>query len=153
MSPFAILWPTFALVGLVFIVWFTLVVQRLRHVRRVPPTRGDFATAEAASRYFQPVEAPAQNLANLFEMPVLFLALVPLLLMTGLTSVAQVLLAWGYVAARGAHSFIHLGSKRVPARFRVYLVSVALLSAMWIGFLIDCLVAARRLAALRHMVS
>ena len=32
-----IFWSTFALVGLVFAVWMTLFVQRMRHMKRVPP--------------------------------------------------------------------------------------------------------------------
>lgn len=64
-----ILWPTFALVALIFGVWATLLVKRLGHMRRNPPQPEDFASGGAAWRYFRPVEMPANNLANLFEMP------------------------------------------------------------------------------------
>ena len=134
MTATAILWPTFALVVLIFAVWLTLFVQRLAHIRRNPPRAEDFATGAAAMRYFEPVEMPANNLRNLFEMPVLYFALVPLLLVTGQAGTVQVALAWAYVALRAVHSWIHIGPKRVPQRFLVYLVSCALLSAMWIGF-------------------
>lgn len=82
MIVFHILWPTFAFVLLVFVVAGTLLVQRVRHLRRVPPRAEDFASGAAASRYFEPVSLAADNLRNLFEMPVLFLALVPLLMGT-----------------------------------------------------------------------
>ena len=78
MAVLNILWPTFALVALIFVVWFTLFFQRMAHMRRNPPRRDDFADGEAALRYFRPVEMPANNLANLFEVPVLYFALVPL---------------------------------------------------------------------------
>lgn len=42
----------------------------------------------------------------------------------------------------GAHSFIHIGPKNVRARFFVYLLSVAVLMAMWIGFFADIATAA-----------
>jgi len=142
-SPFAVLWPTFALVALILAVLMILVTRRLRHIAANPPGSDTFATLESAGAYFRPVEAPAANLANLFETPVLFLALVPLLLLTGLAGPAQVMLAWVYVAARGVHSAIQLGSNRVVPRFRAYAASVAVLSAMWIGFLIDSVAAAR----------
>jgi hypothetical protein len=137
-----ILWPTFALVALIFGVWFTLFVQRSAHMRRNPPKRGDFADGEAAVRYFRPVEMPANNLANLFEMPVLYFALVPLIVMTAQANYIQVTLAWLFVAARAVHSFIHIGPKKVQARFFAYLMSVIVLMAMWIGFFVDIVQAA-----------
>lgn len=139
-----IIWPVFAMVLLTFAVWFTLFVQRLGHLKRNPPDLTDFATGEAAGRYFQPVEMPANNLANLFEMPVLFFALMPLLIYTQQASAAQVVLAWLYVALRAVHSLIHIGPKKVPQRLMVYLASCAVLLAMWIGFGIDMVAAAAR---------
>ncbi len=132
-----ILWPVFAMVALVFAVWLALFVQRFGHMRRTPPRAEDFADGEAAARYFRPVEMPANNLANLFEMPVLFFALVPLLVVTRHADHAQALLAWCYVASRAVHSAIHIGRGPVKARFGAYLLSCALLSAMWIGFAAD----------------
>ncbi len=88
-----IFWPTFALVALVFAVWMTMFVQRTRHMKRVPPKADDFATGSATHRYFEPVEMAANNFANLFELPVLYFALVPLLLITGSIDGLQVLLA------------------------------------------------------------
>ncbi len=133
----AILWPSFALVAVIFAVWLTLFVQRFGHMRAHPPTREDFAHSAAAMRYFRPVEMPANNLANLFEMPVLYFALVPLLLVSGHASTAQVALAWIYVALRAGHSVVHIGPKKVRPRFMLYLASCVALSAMWIGFAVD----------------
>jgi hypothetical protein len=132
-----ILLPTFALVALVFIVWLVLFVQRFGHIKRNPPRKEDFDTGAAAMRYFEPVEMPANNLRNLFEMPVLFFALVPLLMITHHANHLQVLLAWIYVALRVLHSVIHIFVRRVQTRFMVYLLSCIVLSVMWIGFAID----------------
>lgn len=132
-----ILWPTFALVALVFVVWLTLFVARFGHMKRNPPRAEDFATGDAAMRYFEPVEMPANNLRNLFEMPVLYFALVPLLLITHHAGHVQIVLAWIFVALRALHSFIHIGPKKVQQRAMVYLASCVVLSVMWIGFAID----------------
>ena len=137
-----ILWPTFALVALVMIVWFTLFFQRFGHMRRNPPSAKDFASGASAMDYFRPVEMPANNLANLFEMPVLYFALVPLLVIGNMAGVVQVTLAWIFVILRAVHSFIHIGPKNVQARFMAYLGSVAVLFAMWIGFFIDMVASA-----------
>ena len=133
----AILWPTVALAGLIFVVWSILLRKRFAHIAANRPTAADFDNAEAVGRYFRPVERPAQNLANLFEMPVLFFAIVPLLMGTQQAGIAQVVLAWFYVALRAVHSWIHLGGNDVRQRSRVFFLSQAVLSAMWIGFFID----------------
>lgn len=133
-SPFVLLWPTFALVALVFVVWVALFIQRGRHIRANPPKPEDFTTGEAARRYLTPVEMPANNLANLFEMPVLFFVLVPLLLMFRQVTTAQLMLAWAFVGLRVLHSIVHIARGPVRTRFHVYAASVAVLSAMWIGF-------------------
>ncbi|MEP7211328.1 MAG: MAPEG family protein [Alphaproteobacteria bacterium] len=135
--PFAILWPTFVLVALIYAVWFVMYVQRFALMKRTPPTADDFATMDGGRRYFAPVEMPAANFTNLFEMPVLFFALVPLLLITHHANHIQVALAWIYVLLRALHSVVQIVIRRVPLRFMVYALSCAVLSAMWIGFAVD----------------
>lgn len=132
-----ILWPTFALAALAFAMFLIMFVKRLGHIRANPPAADDLASGEAAMRYFAPVEMPANNYRNLFEMPVLFFALVPLLLVTSQDSSVQVVLAWVYVALRYLHSFVHVGPKKVQVRAMLFVVSAIVLSAMWIGFAID----------------
>jgi hypothetical protein len=146
MMILGLLWPTFALVTLVFVVWGTLFAQRMAHMRRRKPSLDDFASSDAARRYFQPVEMPANNLANLFELPVLYFALVPLLIVTGQAHLPQVVLAWLFVSLRAAHSYVHIVVKKVPLRFVLYLGSSAVLMAMWIGFFIDAVGMAGALA-------
>lgn len=135
--PIAILWPTFALVALIILVWFWLTVERGRHIKRSPPTAEDFATGEAALRYFTPVEMPANNFRNLFEMPVLYFAIVPLLLITHQANHVQVALAWAFVLLRALHSFIHIVVRKVMIRAPVYWLGSAVLMAMWVGFAVD----------------
>jgi hypothetical protein len=68
-------------------------------------------------RYFEPVEMPANNLRNLFEMPVSLFrpgALAPRHRQAG---PVQLALAWTYVALRALHSFIHIVVKKVPRPF------------------------------------
>ncbi|QUT07580.1 MAPEG family protein [Sphingobium phenoxybenzoativorans] len=136
----AILWPTVAMAAMIFSVWCILLRQRFAHIAANKPTVADFANGEAVGRYFRPVERPAQNLANLFEMPVLYFTLVPLLIMTGSASGIQVALAWVFVALRLAHTVIHIGPNTIRTRARVYIASSIALFAMWLGFAIDLLV-------------
>lgn len=133
----SIIWPTLALVLLIFSVWSILLRQRFAHIVANRPTVATFANGRTVARYFEPVERPAHNLANLFEMPILYFALVPLLLLTGHVSGLQVSLAWVFVAFRLAHSIVHIGPNAVRIRARVYIVSNIVLFAMWIGFAMD----------------
>jgi hypothetical protein len=133
MTSNAILWPTIAMAALTFAVSQVLLFQRMGHIKRNPPTREDFATGAAALHYFEPVEMASNNFRNLFELPVLFFALVPLLLVTGHAGPVQVGLAWLYVALRAVHSAIHIGRGPVPRRFLAHLASTIVLMAMWIG--------------------
>lgn len=133
----AIIWPTVAMAAVIFMVWSVLLRQRFAHIAANRPTAADFANAEAVGRYFRPVERPAQNLANLFEMPVLYFSLVPLLIVTGSASGIQVALAWVFVALRLVHSIIHIGPNTIRTRARVYIASSVALFAMWLGFVVD----------------
>lgn len=135
----AILWPTVAMAALIFAIWSVLLRQRFAHIAANKPTAADFANAEAVGRYFRPVERPAQNLANLFEMPVLYFALVPLLIVTGAASNMQVALAWVFVALRLVHSIIHVGPNAIRTRARVYIASCVVLFAMWLGLVLNLL--------------
>ncbi|UAK24514.1 MAPEG family protein [Sphingomonas nostoxanthinifaciens] len=146
-NSIAILWPTFALVLLIFVVWATMGFQRMAHVRDHPPTRSDIADRAGWEAYFRPVERPAANLANLFEMPVLFLVLVPLLIVMRQASHAQILLAWIFVALRAAHSLVHVRRGSVRVRFYLYVASCVILSAMWIGFAVDVVAMAQAVRA------
>ena len=136
-STTAILWPTIALVLLIQTVWFTLLWRRFGHIAAHPPTTADFAHAGSVARYFRPVERPAHNLANLFEMPMLYFALIPLVMLTAHASMTQVVMAWLFVGLRAWHSFLHIGTNPIRLRARVYIGSCAVLAAMWLGFAVD----------------
>lgn len=136
MPAFPLLWPIIAMAALTFVVWFVLVVQRMAHLKANPPRREDLATGDSSRRYFEPVARPADNLANLFEMPVLFFVVAVLLIVTELANDVQVMLAWAYVAVRAVHSVFHLRGQ-VKQRFFSYLLSMAVLLAMWVGFTVD----------------
>ncbi|WP_174292672.1 MAPEG family protein [Sphingomonas bacterium] len=137
-----ILWPTFALVLLVFVIAVTMMVRRTAHMQRVPPGAGDFVSRAAADSYFAPVDLPANNFASLFELPLLFVALVPLLLITRSAGVVQVVLAWLFVLTRFGHSYLHIVIRRVPPRFFAFLAGVVILAIMWVGFFVDMVAAA-----------
>jgi len=129
-----IVYPAVALVALTAAVWVRLYIDRIGEMneKNIDPQR--LATSSAAAQTLRQVQA-SDNLRNLFEVPVLFYALCALVVATGLESPVLVFGAWGYVALRCAHSYIHITYNRVIHRFWVYAVSTVLLFALWAVFL------------------
>src|SRR4029078_12247400 len=74
---------------------------------------------------------PARHFTNLFEAPTIFYAGCLTAMVTGETRARAVALAWGYVAMRYLHAYIHLGSNRVRHRMRAYFASWLFLVILW----------------------
>ncbi len=93
---------------------------------------------EAASQYHWPrFAAQAQrSFGNQFETPVLFYALVPLVILTKTYDTLFVVLAWGWFVSRLVHALVHCTNNKLSLRFPAFLVGVLLLIAMWVLFLV-----------------
>jgi hypothetical protein len=74
----------------------------------------------------------ADNFRNLFETPVLFYVAVLVIFSAGLACTAQLALAWGFVGARYAHSYIQCTSNVVMNRFYAFVTACTLLACMWL---------------------
>jgi len=131
MSEFSLVYPMLAMVLLTFGVALALFRARLRAIRE----------GHAAVSYFRLLQGspepeflakPTRHLINLFETPVLFYAGCLAAMVSGTGSAGAIALAWGYVAARLFHAWVHLGTNRVRHRFRVFAISWLFLLALWI---------------------
>ncbi|HSN70659.1 MAG TPA: MAPEG family protein [Steroidobacteraceae bacterium] len=129
----AILLPAPALALWTAAVWFWMYAVRIGEIRRRHLDPQAFARARDAATALENT-TPADNLRNLFEVPVLFYALVAFLAITGFASRGLVGAAWLYVLLRVAHSLIHITYNTVMHRFYVYAASTLLLFGMWIVF-------------------
>ncbi len=93
-------------------------------------------------RLFQGATEPAnaqkvsRNFSNLFEAPTLFYVVCLAAMITGVTGVLMVTLAWAYVAMRVVHTAIHLGPNKLRWRIRAYFASWLLLAALWVTLLV-----------------
>ena len=132
----AILWPMCAQAGLVALVWLRLYAVRLTEirVRGIDPQR--LARADEAVKLLANNSA-ADNLRNLFEIPVLFFAICLALHVTGFVTPVQVSLAWGFVMLRAVHSVVHTTYNRVMHRFAAYALSTIFVFAMWALFALE----------------
>ncbi len=121
--------PFFVLLLLTLAVWVYMYVRRLHFIASNHINPQDFA---APSQLARPAPAavatPSDNLKNLFEVPVLFYALVLYLFVTNQVDSTYVAAAWVFVAFRLAHSAVHCTFNRVTLRFALYVLSTV---ALW----------------------
>jgi hypothetical protein len=78
-----------------------------------------------------------RNLANLFELPILFYVLVAFQTMMPETiDGLQPTLAFAFVASRYVHTFIHVTINTVALRFLAHRTGFVILAIMWVHFAI-----------------
>ena len=137
---YAILLPPTALVFLTGLVFVRLYRDRIAEIRarRIHPQH--VATAKQMQDTMQNV-AGSDHFRNLFEVPVLFYALCGFLAITQLTNLLLLACAWGYVALRAAHTYVHLTSNTVIRRFQLFFASTIVLYVMWAAFAVRLLTA------------
>jgi hypothetical protein len=130
MAP-ALLPPMLAMMALTAAVWLFMYVRRLGYMLAKGIDAQDVSTPQKMAALIpEAVERPANNLRNLFELPVLFHALCLLLLQMGWAQALDVQLAWAFVGLRALHSLVHCTVNYVNARFAFYVLSSLALWAM-----------------------
>lgn len=134
-NALAILEACLALVLLTFVVGGRLLYTRVSEMKekKIHPQKA--ATSLQMAAQLVNVQA-ADNFRNLFEVPVLFYALVAVALATHHTPGWLVVGVWAYVALRVVHSFIHCTYNKVMHRLLAFLTSFGLLVALWVGFVV-----------------
>jgi hypothetical protein len=128
MQQNAIFSPFFAMILLTFIVWVYMYVRRIRFITNRKLTPKELEPIAFAQISPPSISNPSDNLKNLFEMPILFYALVLYLFLTRQVDMVYVTAAWGFVLLRTMHSAVHCTFNRVMLRFYLYLYSAI---ALW----------------------
>ena len=126
-----ILLPLLALVFLTFVVWVFMYVTRLSEIRRKNIDPQDLDTRVHGQALLTESPRQADNLKNLFELPVLFYVAALLSMVLMIQDPFLVQLAWGYVALRYVHSFVHCTYNSVMHRFMAYAASCIVLMFIW----------------------
>jgi len=128
-SQSAIFGPMFATLLLTFVVWVYMYVRRIRFIRANPVLAQDLSVPGRLAAISPPdVSNPSDNLKNLFEIPVLFYALVIYLFVTEQVDAVYVGAAWVFAVFRMVHSAVHCTVNIVMLRFYLYLISTL---AVW----------------------
>ena len=129
MSQTAIFNPFFATIFLTLIVWVYMYIRRIRFITSSKISPKDLAVPGALERLSpSSVSNPSDNLQNLFEIPIIFYALVLYLFVTQQVDAVYVNTAWIFTIFRILHSAVHCTFNLVMLRFYLYLVSTI---AVW----------------------
>ena len=131
MNRYGLFFPMFAMFLLTGTVLVMLFRSRVRAIREREVTQGYFKVYQGE---LEPEYAAqrSRHFTNLFEAPTLFYAVCLAAMVTHSADAVLEVLAWLYVAARLAHSFVHLGRNEVVPRLSAYFTSWAVMAAMWI---------------------
>ena len=127
MSVSFILWPMLAHIGWVFMLYAWLTYARTRAVKRGEIDYSCFVLGRD-----EPLEVAriTRNLANQFELPLIFYALVVLLAALGKVTVADVVAAWVFVAGRVLHTLVQTLIDNVPLRGQVFTINFLAVAAL-----------------------
>jgi hypothetical protein len=117
----SLLWPMLAHIGWVFLLYVWLTVARAQAVKRGEVEYGWFARGEELHH----VARITRNLANQFELPLIFYALAVLLIALERVTTLDVIAAWVFVAGRVIHTLVQTLTDNVPLRGQVFLINFA----------------------------
>jgi hypothetical protein len=128
-----LLTASLAMVLLTFAVAVAMFFARFGEMRRKRLHPQAIATSVAMAARLERT-GPADNFRNLFEVPVLFHALVAVALAVNVVPRWLVVGAWAFVALRVVHSLIHCSYNRVMHRAVAFLAGYLLVLGLWIAF-------------------
>ena len=123
-----LLLPAFVHVALILYVLYRAGSGRVAAVRKGLVKRSEIDTNKMA--YPEAVRNFANNYQHQFELPVLFYAVLPLVLVTGLTDIILVLLSWVFVASRVVHSYVQTGRHVFVLCFKEFFAVMICLAAI-----------------------
>ncbi|MGB3489571.1 MAG: MAPEG family protein [Xanthobacteraceae bacterium] len=131
MSVQMVLLPVFVLVGLTFALLLMMAGVRTRAL-----TSGEVAFKDIALGRNWPDRATqiGNCFNNQFQLPLLFYALVAIVLPLHRADLVFVLLSWVFVVTRFVHAGIFVTSNDVRQRSLVWFAGVLVLMAMWLYF-------------------
>ena len=111
-----------AQIGWTFLLYAWLTVARTRAVQSGKTDYSCFVLGRE-----EPLEVAriTRNLANQFELPVIFYALVVLLVALGRVTWFDVIVAWVFVAGRVVHTLVQTLGDNVVLRGRVFVIGFA----------------------------
>jgi hypothetical protein len=116
----SLLWPMLAHFGWVCLLYTWLTIARLRAVQRGDVEFPCFVTGREEPLAIARI---TRNLANQFELPMVFYALVVLLVALGRVTTVDLVAAWVFVLGRVIHTLVQTLTDNVPLRGQVFMIN------------------------------
>ena len=123
----AILWPILAHIGWVFLLYAWLTYARTMAVRRGEVEYSCFVRGQDEPLH---VARITRNLANQFELPAVFYAVVVLLIALGAVTMFDVVAAWVFFVGRVIHTLVQTLTDNVPLRGQVFMINFLAVAAL-----------------------
>lgn len=140
MSSHLIYWPVLAQLLLPILVLILNGKRKSDDVRS-----GEFDREKAAmdnEAWSKPVVLTSKNLANQFQLPVIFYVLCVILASIDKVAAIPLIVAWVFVVTRYIHAYVHVSTNYVPVRMRAFLVgalALIILFTLTVGALAEAL--------------
>ena len=127
MNNHQIFWPMLLQIILPMLVLLVMAKRKAADIKSgaVDPKK----TAVDSKAWGDGVVLTSNNLANQFQIPVLFYALCLMAYLMNAASGALLGVAWFFVVSRYAHALIHITTNHVPHRFPAFMLGVL---AVWV---------------------
>lgn len=129
MAKHLIYWPVLAQLLI------PIVVLLLNGKRKSDDVKsGNFDREKAAMNneaWSKPVVLTSKNLANQFQLPVIFYVLCLILANIDAVSMIILVVAWIFVVTRYVHAYVHVTTNYVPARLRAFLLGAVSLFVLF----------------------
>lgn len=125
----AIFWPMIGQALLVLIVYLVIFKRRVDSTKR-----GETKLSDYRLPYGEPEAsaAAARNLANQFELPVLFFVVCLSLYVTNGSNYVAVALAWLFVFFRAVHAWVHMTGNDVRLRGPLFMIGLLIVVVLWV---------------------
>lgn len=139
MQTTTILYPLFAMIALTYIIGIRSVLMRYRAVLQdgLSPRYFLYNNGGKPPEYMLRTE---QHYDNLFQLPVLFYAVVLLAYTTAIVDLSNVLLAWLFVIIRMGHAYIHIRTNQLQLRRNSFMLGALVLLILWTKLFIQLIV-------------
>jgi hypothetical protein len=124
--------PLLVQIALTFLVMFTLVRFRIVEIFSKRVNEDDIPLRKV--EWPEKATRADSNFLSQFEMPVLFIALVILQVVTKTDDQLQLNLVWGYVISRILHYIFHIFVSQNTLRTVFFTISSTILMVMWVRF-------------------
>ncbi|MGN6549868.1 MAG: MAPEG family protein [Pararhizobium sp.] len=124
----AIFWPMIAQTLLILVVYLIVSNRRVGSVKRGETKISDYRVPQVEP---ETSAAAVRNLANQFELPVLFYVVCLSLYVTHGANYFAVALAWLFVVFRVAHASVHLTANDVRMRRPLFIIGLLVVVVLW----------------------